>query len=136
MKIPGMPRDPIFKEVPGYATKSRESRELDDIKPIGIGKDDIKEVGLEVINTKPDHMGRTQSIKISVISDIGTAWEWADTPPKMKKVIKKLFDQCTADQQRTFKSLYGDIHKISKSKLIPAYSMCEGYVLQNRRENK
>ena len=126
-------RNPIFTEVIGDITKNREVRELEEIKPIGIRKDDLKEQGIEVINTEADYMGRTLSVKISVVADDGMAWLWADTPPKCKKVIKKLLERCTTSQQWYFESLYGKVDKIPKAKLNAAYAACSGYLRKNKK---
>lgn len=127
-------RDPIFKEVNSNITKSREVRELPEIKPIGIGKDELREQGIEVITTDSDYMCRPLSVKISVVADDGTAWLWADTPPKMKKIIKKLLGRCTTDQQWAFKSLYGEVDKIPKGKLNAACAACSGYLRKDKNE--
>lgn len=128
-------RNPIFKEVCGYQTENRESKEIEDIKPVGIGKGEYREEGLEVLNTKSErYPDRKLNIKISVIADEEIAWMWADTLVKSKKIIKKLFDQFTDAQKQEFSARYRGINKIPQSDLGIAYSICYDNLRKNREE--
>ena len=132
--IPHLHREPIFAEVPGHCTESREIREIGDIKPVGIGKDDVREESIEVLNTKATmYDGRQLNIKMSVMADIDHAWEQADTPAKSRKIIQKLFDRCTEDQKRGFTSTYGVVKRISPGKLSMACVYCTTKIRKNER---
>lgn len=120
-------REPIFINVPGESVASRELRPLREInKPVGVGKDDCHEIGIEVLNTRPDYMGRTLSIKLSIVECIIDISEFS--LHKQKKILTKLYDRCTPKQQEEFRYLYGTVEYLNKNQITGAFLTLNRYV--------